>query len=150
MTMAYNYELASIICQTFEKDVGRWQAKKPDGGRRAMLVSFSARIDHDKEEGYRQIDLLIYGPMNYVQVWTRKRATVIALEDLEDGDDGGIKPGKDYTTSATEWELLCDHDSGWRTDGVQDFLRKNERDINGFDSPGDWYTSVPIPAEMLR
>lgn len=120
--------VADIICKTFTTVVGKFQAKAAEP--KALMVSFSTRLDYDKEEGYRQVDLLIYGPLNYVQVWTRSRWTVIPLEALIDDGDGDtyVAAGKNtlrarpngsasaITTpgGAAWWKTSCVR-SGWRS-----------------------------------
>lgn len=140
--------LSDVICQTFMKAVGKWQTKNPV--ENAMKIAFKTGIDHDKEEGYRYLELVIYGPLNYVQVWTRTSWNVIPLEDLEydaEQDDHYVKKGKDYQAGASEWKKIADHDSGWR-EGVRELLRENERNIHVF-SGLDWYETVAVESLNL-
>jgi hypothetical protein len=125
-----------LIVNLFESTCGKWQVKKPEAERRGFLMSFSTPIDHDRESGYRYADLLLYGDMNYVGVWSRTRWTVIPLEDLEDDGEGDtyVKDGKDYDEGASEWTLLVCHDSGWRS-AVHNFLRDQPlQGISGLDA----------------
>lgn len=131
--------VASIICTEFQKQF-------KDAGRRneAMVVTFDLRIDHEKEEGYRWLDILIYAPTNYVTVEVRERWNVIPVEGLaydEKTDDSYVKEGFDYVEGASEWKRVSHHDSAWRTDGVEHTLR-DYRDrvllIESFGSEG-WY-----------
>lgn len=147
------YMLADIICQTFEKAPGRNQdlpcysmGGPPEiTSKQAMLIEMDIHIDSEKEEGYRHIDLLLYAPSNYVQVWTRERWDVIPLEDLEYDDDGDsyVKKGKDYTKGETEWTMLSDHDSCWR-DAVQKLIFDNRHKLASFDGIGSWYKVIPL------
>ena len=133
--------VADIISQTFSKTPGKNQAKS--GTPKAFVVSLSTRLDYSTEEGYRYLDLVLYAPYNYVQVWVRRRWTVVAIDDLND-DGEGLKPGKDYTEGASEWTCIGDHDSGWR-EAVRDILYKNRTDISGLSSGsafGEWYSVV--------
>lgn len=149
---------SNVICQQFEKEPGKNQnpCLFPPGAimtkdPQAFLVEFKTRIDYDKEEGYRYLDLLIYGPTNYVQVWTRTRATVISMGDMEE-DDGEMVPkrGNDYVESATEWEIHSDHDSCWR-DAVQRIIFENRNNILTFGFALDeWYKVIPVPAELVE
>lgn len=119
----------------------------------AMLVRFSARIDYDKEHGYRQKEMMIYGPSNYVQVWERDCWDVIPLEDMEedpdDSDEMVPRKGKDYVKGQTEWKLLSDHDSCWR-EGVQQFLSRNRAVITGLNGlpQRGWYYLEDPPANL--
>ena len=131
--------VSDMICAIFEDKVGKWQVRKVREGvdLKALLVSFHERINYDKEEGYRQVDLLVYGPMNYVGVWVRRRWTVISQDDLDydkESCENVIKEGKDYQTGSTEWEQICYHDSCWRS-AINDFLFENRENLTGFDSP---------------
>lgn len=132
--------LTSVVRSDFLKNVGKWQRRSAEP--KAMLVSFNTPINHDIESGYRYLDLLIFAPHNYVQVWVRERWTVIPLDDLEDGDDGGIKPGKDYIEGKSEWKMIADHDSGW-TEGVENTFR--DKRLLTFSGLGDdWYQVVKL------
>jgi hypothetical protein len=136
--------VAYMLAQTFEEKVGKFQK---DG--HSLLVTFRTRIDFDKEEGYRYLDLLLYGPLNYVGVYARERWNVISPDDLAYGDDGeciGIKPGKDYDEGAEEWRRYWYHDSTWR-DGIRDVLQKYRDRITSF-SGGTFYKVVEAPAEL--
>jgi hypothetical protein len=142
------YDLVTkVLVQTFEEKVGKHQIHNKDGKRRALKVVFSLTIDHEKEDGYRFLDLIIYGPMNYVGVYARERWNVIPLEDLEDEDDGGPKPGKNYVEGAEKWKRIAYHDSCWRTDGVHRLLFENRLKITSF-SGSSFYEVIDVPAEI--
>lgn len=135
--------LSDVICSAFQHHCGKWQVRKEDP--KAFQVEFRTRTDHGKEEGYRHLELLIYGPMNYVQVWVRRTWDVIPLDDMCEDDDGEMVPkqGKKYQKGASEWELKGEHDSCWR-DAVDRVLREYEKDITGFDRGDDWFKLVPV------
>lgn len=127
--------VTKLVTNLFTSACGNWQSKKPESERKAFLMEFSTRIDYGLESGYRYVDLLLYGDMNYIGVWQRTRWTVIPLEDLDEVDgDTYVKPGKAYQEGASEWALLSYHDSGW-IPAVRDFFIKNELySISGLDS----------------
>jgi len=141
-----NSILTTIITETFEKEVGRNQTTK---GQKALLVSFRLPINTDKEDGYRCLELLVYGPMNYVGVYVRQTWDIISLDDLDFDDDGDgcPKPGKDYVKTTTAWEQICYHDSGWRTDGIDRIIQMYEDQILGLKGPR-WYQVVDAPQEI--
>lgn len=145
----FNFHMmTTVISQVFTEKAGKWQAKNPQ--RKAVRFRFSLKVDHDKEEGYRTAELVIYGPMNYVGVYSRECWDVIALDDLEwdeDGQENCIKPGKDYQKGRTEWETFCYHDSCWRTDGIEGFFRKYGERIQGF-SDSSFYEVIDVPVEI--
>lgn len=135
--------LTQVFVQTFLKEVGKFNTEK------ALKISFNIPIDHIKEDGYRQLDLLIYSPMNYVGVYIRERWTVISLDDLEEDEDGEpmIKPGKDYQNGQSAWDQICYHDSGWRA-AISSLLFKRRGDLNGFNNSPDFYEVVDVPVEL--
>lgn len=140
--------LVSVLRQTFLKEAGKFQGRQERP--KAFLVSFSlSLVDYDKEEGYRQLDLLLYAPANYVQVWKRERWTVIPQEGLDCDDDGEsfVKDGYDYDKGASAWEMIGDHDSCY-PDAVARCLAEYERRILGFDGPGDWFRVIDPPEEI--
>jgi hypothetical protein len=130
-SMSLKYLLADVICRTFLKSCGKWQSKKDSP--KMFVVGFSIPIHHSLEDGYRHVDIGLYAEFNYVNVYVRERWDVIALEDLEDDDDGGPKPGKDYVKGDSGWKLLGSHDSGWRG-MVEEFLGQYR--VGTFDSNG--------------
>lgn len=121
--------VTSLLVDRFEAECGKWQVKAEDGVGFAMLVEFGLPLDYAKEHGHRYLDLAVYGPMNYVQVYGRTRWTVISDDDLEwdeEQDEDVIKDGCDYDEGASDWVLWSDHDSGWR-DGIDRLLRSVPR-----------------------
>jgi hypothetical protein len=139
-----NNLLSDVINSTFTHQVGKNQERKEV--QQALLVRFSSRINYDTEEGYRHVDLVLYAPYNYVQVWVRERWNVIPLEDLEDDGNGDtyVKRGKNYQEGASDWRCIGDHDSCWR-EAVQSFLKDKSKEITGFEAiaVNDWYSVVP-------
>lgn len=142
----------TVICRSFEELCGKWQVNKKVEERKAFLITFSLHlVDHDKEEGYRNLDILIYGPMNYVGVWVREHWDVIPTEDLvynEADDESFVKPGKDYVKGSSPWKRVTYHDSCWR-DGVESTLREYAPRIGTIGKPcSKWYELVN-PFETL-
>lgn len=129
--------LHGVICDTFEDDCGKWQSNKDPKDQRAFKVSFNCAIDYAKEEGYRTLEMVIWGEHNYVQVWTREVTTLAAL------DSEGEMVG-DYVDHTSEWTRLANHDSAWR-EGVHKVLELPQ--IRGITSrPADrWYTLIECP-----
>lgn len=101
-----------------------------------FVVGFSVPINYEQEDGYRHFDIGLYAECNYVGVYTRERWDVIPLEDLEDEEDGGPKPGKDYVKGSSGWKFVMSHDSGWRS-AVEEIIRSNAHRLNTFDSNGE-------------
>jgi hypothetical protein len=129
--------LVSAIDQTFMEKVGKFKADK----YAKMTIALPASLN---EEGYRNLEIVIYAPMNYVQVWVRETADVISHEDMEYNeadDEMYIKAGKDYTKSATPWEKVADHDSAWRS-GLEDIFRTRSGYLLCFSGPDPWLRVV--------
>jgi hypothetical protein len=49
--------VADIINKTFESNGGKFQCRQDVS--QAMTVSFTTRVDYEKEEGYRHLDLVL-------------------------------------------------------------------------------------------
>jgi len=138
--------VTNIICSTFDNDVKRWQTKNEK--QIAMKVSFSLYIDYEKEEGYRYLDILIYGPMNYVGVLVRERWVIIPIDEVKDEDS--LKPGCKYREGNTGWLLASYHYFCWTSDGVESTIRKNKEQINCLSSFSEWYEKVEMTPELLE
>ncbi len=134
--------LADVINYTFEKECGKHQLSREDSVK-AFKVTFRLRTT-EVEEGYRNLDVIWWGPQNYVQVWACERYDVISVLDMDYNDDGDgtPKPGKKYSKGDYGWYKVSDHDSGWR-DGLNRILKENEKKINGLNSRnGTFYEIV--------
>ncbi len=110
---------------------------------KAFKFSFSLNIDHEREEGYRDLDVLIYGAFSYVQVYYRERANVILLDDLQrDAADDQLTPkvGKSYSTVIESWKKIADHDSCWR-EGVQNIIKLFGERMQTLNAPQVPYSS---------
>src|SRR5271157_6011394 len=108
--------LSTIICQEFEKAPVFKTPGYMSSIDTAMLVNFRLAIDSEVEEGYRHLSLLIFGGgCNYIKVFARLKWTVVELSALNDDE----APSNSYTEGETPWILLSDHDSCWRSDGVE-------------------------------
>lgn len=132
--------LTAVIRYTFLREVGKHQVK--NGTRNAMLMSFATPTEKD-EDGYRYLDVLIYGPMNYVGVYIRRRWNVIPEADLGDDDEGPL-PGKSYNEGEEPWRLVSYHDSGW-PEGISKILEKEH--LLAWSHVGgdrDWYRIVDM------
>lgn len=134
--------LADAINATFERECGKHQIKNASNAK-VFKVAFRLKTDYEKEEGYRHLEVALWGPLNYVQVWVRETWDVIPVEDLDIDEDGDSRPkkGKKYNEGATEWKKVADHDSCWR-DGVRSILRENACRITGFDMIGGTFWST--------
>lgn len=142
--------LSSIICDTFERQVGRWQGKNKT--RKAMKIRFRLSVDFDTEDGYRWLDLIIYGPHNYVYVFTQESWNLYHLEDVESytGDQSIVfKPGKGYEMGKTALKLHSFHDSCWR-DAVNRIIKDYENRLKGLDSIGPWFEVIEVMQDMEK
>jgi len=143
-----SWVLGDIICQEFDKNVGRNQdpmfSKKEGTEYSAMEITFRLGR-YEGEEGYRHLQIRIYGPQNYVAVLVQEDWIIIPEEDLDNEKDC-VKPGKDYTVGNTGWMLASYHESCWRTDGIENIIHAYENHISGLDSLGfpSWYLKVNL------
>lgn len=92
-------------------------------------------------DGYVTLEIVLFRPMSYTQVWSRVTSTTVPTEGLSDEDGEGLKSGFEYTKSETEWVIHCDHDSCWR-EALGDLLNKYAGEILLFAGPGEWYEIV--------
>jgi len=155
--MSLQHILASVIQDTFHKEVGKNQGRRThqdgltipkqlqgQGQGKALKVRFKTATDYDTEEGYRFVDLVIYAPMNYVQVWVKKSWDVIPTDDLEYEDgESFIKKGKSYIKGSDPWTKIADHDSCW-TEGVDQVLKGEFGKVTTLDNihSDHWYEIV--------
>lgn len=89
-------------------------------------------------EGYVTLEIALFRPMSYTQVWSRVVSTTVPIEGLAPED--GLLPGFDYTKTETPWYMHADHDSCWR-EGLDGALKRHEGDVLLF-SGCDWYEMV--------
>jgi hypothetical protein len=148
-----NGVVSSMICNEFRKEFQKrgdksWQMSDPE---RAMRVRFSLKLDYDVEEGYRHLDLLIFGAgSNYITVMAKLDWAVIRTEWL--GDDGdGLLEGFDYIEGSTPWVHYSNHDSCWTSDGVERIINEFANRINCLDSRYDsWYFIDTLTPEQVE
>lgn len=144
--------VSAIIVTEFEKNVKRWQSKS--NSPVAMKVTFRLSCDYEKEEGYRKLEILIYGHNNYVCVLVNEKWDVINLSDLSydrNGESYIKKNTKGYIKGETGWQLASYHDSCWRTDGIEKVIYKNKERISGIGSIFEgWYEKVNMTEEFLE
>lgn len=142
--------LSTIICQEFEKSSVFKTPGYMSSFDTAMLVNFRLAIDTSVEEGYRSLSLLIFGGgSNYIKVFAQLKWTVVELHAL-DGDD---EPSKSYTKGETSWILLSDHDSCWRSDGVEQVIRHFGDRLSMIDylgSTNGWYTARKLREDEIK
>lgn len=116
--------LANIICNEFEKVVGKFQYKT----RKAMHIGFGISTGNTTDQ-YRVYHMYLYGPCNYVHVVTQ-------IETIDEAGERHVQPMRH----------LCYHDSCWR-DSVQRFVVDNRRELNtfrSFDHMFDWYDVLTL------
>ena len=145
--------ITKIVNDTLDKEAPRASWDHPN----TMALTFGLKLSVPPDlDGYRTLEVVVFRPMNYVQVWSRLLSTTIPLVDLGDEDGEGPKPGKDWTTTTGEWRLHADHDSCWR-EGLTDLLRLYDREILCFAGMGAWYKmknaaslNLPDPKKTRR
>jgi hypothetical protein len=139
--------LENIICSEFEKNVGRFQEKNPEEYAMDITIALSIFFDHN-EEGYRNLNIRIYAPHNYVAVLVKEDWTIISEDDI-DRENDCLMPGKDYLQGDTGWLIATYHDSGWRSTLHEILFAYRDRLAIIKDSY--WYKKTELlPAERLN
>jgi len=136
--------MLDVIKDAFRTKVGKFQCKQEEP--KALHIRFRTKVDFNTEEGYRHLDLVIYAPANYVQVWVRNAWNVIPNDELDCDEDGETfiksdSPG--YRQGTSEWKLIGDHDSCWPS-GIEAVLKDEHGEIQGFDSIEGWCHVTPV------
>lgn len=99
--------LRNIICDEFERNVGRKQWEKHIAGKPMHCMEMTFRlseVDHSNPR-FPQAQLLIFAASNYVGVYYRESET---------------------RDNYAPWQHLSYHDSCWRGDGVDRFISRFE------------------------
>ena len=140
----------NIITTEFDNSIGRNQFKKDT--KTGMQVSFSLTTECEKEDGYRNLDILIFAPMNYVAVLVRERWDVISLKDIgyNENSESHIKPDSNgYIHGATKWLCAGYHDSCWR-DSVGRVLKDNVDRIITINNITEWYKRIELSIKEIE
>lgn len=127
--------LSSIICDEYQK-----QFRDKGNYRHAMKLEFALYLDYAKEDGHRNVELWLYAEDNYVGVYSRENWTV------RNSSDYNAKYNKD----TGEWKHLAFHDSCWRSDGVDSFIKRNRDRLNCLRGFHGWYKRVEVTPEQVK
>lgn len=137
--------LSRIICTEYQRHFQRrlQEEAKLWPHTKGLLVRFSISRDHEREEGYREFHLLVYGEKNYVGVYTQECWDVAPI------DENGELTG-DYEKGSSEWTVHGYHDSCWR-DAVGRVLFSNSSRLNTVLSSrfSEWYELIEIGSELV-
>ena len=142
----------NIIRQMIESTFRWHRAKHMQGSMSAsnkmgMHFTFRLRLDSE-EDGYRFLDVILYGAANYVGVYARLRWEVVHESQLgynEETEEEFLKG--DYTEGSTKWYRLYYHDSCW-PDGVNKLLRGIAKRANIIEVREHWYEIKEVPEEL--
>ena len=129
------YLVEGLLAHAFKKEFGKWQSKKEEKDRRGMIVALTLSTDYEKEEGYRNLHIFLYGECNYIKVLKRETWDVAPIK--QEMYNGHNLPGGEigeYEKGASDWELLVDHDSCWKSDGLHRVLWEYRERIVTFSS----------------
>lgn len=142
----------NIVRQMIESTF-RWRREKDmqwsfnEGNKHGMHFTFRLNLDKE-EEGYRFLDVILYGSARYVGVYAKIRWTVAHESQLgydEEAEEEFVKG--DYTEGGTQWYRLYYHDSCW-PEGLNDLLRKMQRRTNIIETKQHWYEIKEVPEEL--
>jgi len=129
--------LLAAIQDQLDKETPRTSYDKRN--TKAMRLSVRLRTP-EHLEGYVTLEIVLFRPMSYTQVWSRVVSTTVPIEGLSQEEEG-LLPGFDYTKTETSWYLHANHDSCWR-EGLAEALKQHEGEIVLFSGPFDWYEMV--------
>lgn len=113
-------------------------ASRDNRNAKAMILRARLRTPVHLE-GYVTLEIVLFRPMSYTQVWSRVVSTAVPIEGLAPED--GLLPGFDYVKAETPWHIHANHDSCWR-EGLDDVFKQYESEIVLFSGPYDWYEMV--------
>ena len=138
--------VASIISSQFESLCGSKDRKIAD--HEAMVVKFRLHPDHNVEDGYRHLTLLIFGSDdNSISVYAKTDWTVIRNE-WSDGES--LLGNHEYVEGCTPWVLYSCHDSCWRSDGVECIISEFKERISILDSFHGWYAIESLSEAQIK
>jgi hypothetical protein len=106
--------LANMICFLVEQHIARKPTDTKWNNDKALLIEF--RLRRKKND---KLSLLIWAPTNYVSVFTKE------------GERGGFN--QTFQSVETDWKVWADHDSCWRSDGIDRIMNEYEEIFEGFD-----------------
>lgn len=136
--------IARIICQTYESVFRRKQGFE----NKAMQVAFNLRLN-EGEDGDRYLILVLFGHgyvcVAYREEWRIRPEPNVMRLDFRSR----------YTEGKSEWVIMSNHDSCWRDDGVQKFMRENMERMCGIDivlrlSGVTWFEEHEMTADDHR
>jgi hypothetical protein len=137
--------IASIICAEFDNNIGINQSEKIRPI--AMKIVFKTCIDYNIEEGYRYLDMLIYGHNNYVAVLAQERWDVIPNNEINKYRI--VKEGsKGYREGKTGWKFVAYHDSCWRS-GIEKVIHDNKERIISVNVDKGWNQKVEVKEDLF-
>jgi hypothetical protein len=142
--------ISRMICEEFEQNPA-FKSVYRTSPTNAMKVTFSLNRDFNVEDGYRDLDILIFGGgSNYIKVYARLRWNVVANEGV-DVTGNTLLDGYGYVEGATPWRLYSDHDSGWRTDGVEGIIWTFRDRLSAIGTGfSRWYTVESLSPEEVK
>lgn len=126
--------ISRMICETFEKEIGKNQQKNEK--QFAIDIHFSLSVDYDKEDGYRWLHLRIFAPRNYVVVLKKESWKIIENEKTNENSE--------------DWKIIADHDSCWRDDGVRRIIREYSNKISHISQLSGWYQKTELSSEKIE
>jgi len=130
--------IKSIICDTYDREFKRIDKPKHDA---AMEISFSLKINFDKEDGYRHLNIRLFGT-GYVTVLSNETWVVAPADKMH-------LENPPYDTGETGWKFLGCHDSCWR-DSVDRVLKEYSDKLADIAAFNGWYRKIKLTEDELR
>ena len=136
-----DWVLKSIITDEFRNNVydENWSRNPDEYNKQGMLMAFTIGssdpmvLERSEEEQYCRYpkrELFIWGPMNYIGVFTR---------------DTMMHPDV-----FSPWYILSYHDSCWREDGIGRFLNYVGNCSSLCGPLNHWYEKIPVPDDCRK
>ena len=95
------YLVQGFISDTFERKVGKWQGKLDKDGQPTDKKALIVSFQTDN----LKIRMLLHASANYVGVYLNQAGDRV-------------------------WDCVCYHDSCWRTDGIESFLKMYQDNLH--------------------
>lgn len=114
-----------------------------------LNFEFHLKVNYEKEEGYRYLDVVIWAPTNYIAVFSKERWCVISPDDI-DSENDCLMPGKDYTQGETDLECHTYHSSCWASDGIHRILFERRNALSGICTSDSFYKVEKISEEQQK
>ena len=140
--------LSSIICREYEKNFKMQNWNRGSELVKAMEITINLNLDYEKEEGYRELKILIFNEYNYVSVFAKLLWNVVKSGRVEVEREDELKPGIEGSTPFVHFSA---HDTCWCSDGIERIIHLFRNRLNCLEGFGsDWYKVRMLEESEVR